>query len=48
MGAAALALNGLTLAYEWTTGVAASNVVRAAAGTALGAVVAALIVYDVD
>ncbi|HEX7139822.1 MAG TPA: DUF2085 domain-containing protein, partial [Vicinamibacterales bacterium] len=48
MGAAALALNGLTLAYEWTTGVAASNAVRAAAGAALGAVVAALIVYDVD
>jgi uncharacterized membrane protein len=47
-GAAALVLNGLTLAYEWMTGEPASNVVRAAAGATLGAVVAALIVYDVD
>jgi uncharacterized membrane protein len=48
MGAAALVANGLTLAYEWTTGLAPSNAVRAAAGAALGAVVASLIVYDVD
>jgi hypothetical protein len=48
IGAAALVANGLTLAYEWTTGVAPSNIVRAAAGAALGAVVASLIVYDVD
>ena len=47
-GVAALALNGLTLAYEWVTGAAAPNIVRAAAGASLGAVVAALIVYDVD
>ena len=48
MGAAALVANGLTLAYEWATGVAPSNAARAAAGAALGAVVASLIVYDVD
>ena len=48
LGAAALALNGLTLVYEWTTGVMPSNAVRAATGAALGAVVAALIVYDVN
>ena len=48
LGAAALVANGLTLAYEWTTGIAPSNAVRAAAGAALGAVVASLIVYDVD
>jgi uncharacterized membrane protein len=47
-GAAALTLNLATLVYEWTTGVTPSNVVRAAAGLTLGAVIAALIVYDVD
>jgi hypothetical protein len=47
-GAVALVLNALTLAYEWTTGAAPSNAIRAVAGFSLGAVVAALIVYDVD
>jgi len=47
-GVAALSLNALTLVYEWTSGVAPSNATRASAGLALGTVVAALIVYDVD
>jgi uncharacterized membrane protein len=48
VGAVALALNGLTLIYEWTTGVMPSNAVRAAAGAALGAGIAAFLVYDVN
>jgi uncharacterized membrane protein len=48
VGVAALAVNALTLIYEWTTGTMPSNVTRAAAGAALGAVVAAFIVNDVD
>jgi len=47
-GVAALVLNLLTLAYEWTTGTAPSNAIRAATGFALGAAGAAFIVYDVD
>lgn len=46
--AAALAPNAVTLAYEWTNGVAPANGIRAAAGFALGAVVAWLLIYDVD
>jgi hypothetical protein len=38
----------LTLAYEWTTGVTPANGIRAAAGIVLGAVIAWLVVYDVD
>jgi len=40
--------NAATLAYEWTNGAAPSNGIRAAAGFALGAVVALLLIYDVD
>jgi hypothetical protein len=47
-GVAAVVVNASTLAYEWTTGAAPSNAIRAVAGFTLGAVVAAFIVYDVD
>jgi uncharacterized membrane protein len=40
--------NAATLAYEWTSGAAPSNGIRAAAGFVLGAVVASLLIYDVD
>ena len=40
--------NAATLAYEWMSGAAPGNAIRAAAGFALGAVVASLLVYDVD
>jgi hypothetical protein len=38
----------LTLVYEWTTGIAPTNAVRAAAGLLLGSVVAWLIVRVLD
>ena len=37
-----------TLVFEWTTGVMPANWIRAAAGAAAGAAVAALVVYEVN
>jgi len=38
----------LTLGYEWTTGTAPANWIRAAAGLVLGAMVSALVLAPVD
>ena len=49
---AALLLGALptiaTLAYEWTTGVTASNAIRALAGFPLGAAIAAIVLSAAD
>ena len=37
-----------TLVFEWTTGVTPGNLVRAATGVLLGAVVASLVIYEVN
>jgi len=38
----------ITLAYEWTTGITPSNIVRACAGLPLGAAVAAIVLAAAD
>ena len=40
--------NAATLAYEWTSAAAPANLIRATAGFVVGAVVASLLIYDVD
>jgi len=45
---AGLAPNVATVIFEWTTGITPANWIRAAAGLALGAAVATVVIYEVN